>query len=147
MTPYEIIAIIFSSFALVVSIPAMILSIKNLQKMAFTIDFRPDNSDVLIITENKDKYWCDANLLLINKSDQHSTINKITVVDGAHEQEIYLSNPHGQAPFRNTSFEPNSSNAKRFSFKLSSIPDKTLKFKIYTNRKTFTKKIACKLST
>lgn len=145
----EIAAFVISIVALVFSIPSMILSIIHICKEKLNIDFKLDGDifgdDAVFLRKKGEVYFCSSTFLLANKTDQNYTLYKITVLDGEREEELIISTAYGESSFNNISLSGNESLYKLFHFQISKPKNKKLTFKIYTNRKTFTKKITYKL--
>lgn len=139
MTTYEILSIVLAGVALIVAIPAMILSLRQTLKMNFKIAFHPEGDSVVTLRKTDNGFYCNSRFEIRNKSDQDCTIIKVIVVDGiAEEQLIIANNGHYSAMFENVRFLGNSVISNMFSFEISSLPKRYLTFKVYANRKTFT---------
>lgn len=138
MTTYETLSIVLAGVALIVAIPAMILSLRQTLKMNFKIAFRPEGDSVVTLRKTDNGFYCNARFEIRNKSDQDCTIIKVTVVDKTSEEQLIIDSSHYSAMFDNVRFLGNSVISNMFSFEISSLPKRYLTFKVYTNRKTFT---------
>lgn len=146
MTVYEIIAVAFSSVALLTSIPAIFLTVRQYRNLSFKIEFKLEMSTkILLFKDDKDIFNGGMRFSVINKSDQACTINKIGLIDGDKEFELYCRWGNGSAAFINVPLPGNQILSRYFFLSLKNLPENYLTFKIYTNRKTFTKKIPYQL--
>lgn len=146
MSVYEIIAVVFSSVALLTSIPAIFLTIRQYRNLSFKIEFQLEISPkVLLFKNDEGGYKGGERISVINKSDQSCTINKIGLLDGDKEFELYCQWGNGSAAFINVPLAGNAILSRYFFLSLKNLPKNQLVFKIYTNRKTFTKKMPYQL--
>ena len=146
MSVYEIIAVVFSSVALLTSIPAIFLTVRQYRNLSFKIEFQLEISPKILLFKNDEgAYKGGVRISVINKSDQACTINKIGLIDGEKEFELYCQWGNGSAAFINIPLAGNQILSRYFYLLLKNLPEKCLTFKIYTNRKTFTKKIPYQL--
>lgn len=146
MSVYEIIAVVFSSVALLTSIPAIFLTVRQYRNLSFKIEFQLETSPKILLFKNVGGgYKGGVRISVINKSDQACTINKIGLIDGEKEFELYCQWENGSAAFINIPLAGNQILSRYFYLLLKNLPEKCLTFKIYTNRKTFTKKIPYQL--
>lgn len=146
MSVYETIAVIFSSVALITSVPAIFLTIRQFRKMSFKIEFKLEcSSKIFFKNDQENIYNSEMRFLIINKSDQTCTINRITAVDIDSEFELYTILWNGSSSFTNVPLNSNQILSRMFAFSLKNLPKNKLTFKIYTNRKIFTIKIPYQL--
>lgn len=146
MSVYEIIAVVFSSVALLTSIPAIFLTIRQYHNLSFKIEFRLEISSKILLCKDDDGFFKGAaRISIINKSDQACTINKIGLIDGEKEFELYCQWGNGSTAFINVPLAGNEILSRYFFLSLKNLPKNYLIFKIYTNRKTFTEKIPYQL--
>lgn len=146
MSAYEIIAVVLSSVAIILSVPAVVLSVRQSIKMNFKIDFRPEySSEILVSADNNNRYRATSNFVLTNKSDQQSTIRKITVCDKGKEEELIVVGANSASVFTNVPFNNNAIISRPFQFSISHLPPKYLTFLVYTNSKRFRFKIRYRL--
>lgn len=145
----EIVAFVLSIISLIFSIPSMILSIIHICKEKLNIDFKLDGDifgdDAVFLRKKGEIYCCSSMFLLTNKTDQTYTLHKIIVLDGKREEELTIPNDYGERSFNNRTLSGNEAIYQLFNFQILKPKTKKLTFKIYTNRKIFTKKITYKL--
>lgn len=147
MTAYETIAVVLSSIAIILSVPAVVLAVRQSIKMNFNIDFRPErSSEVLVCLDKCNRYRTASRFVLTNKSDQQSTIRRITVCDKETEEELIVNGGSSSSAFVNVPFNGNAIISKMFGFSISHLPKKRLIFHIYTSSKRFTFKIKYRLA-
>ena len=147
MSTYETIAVVLSSIAITLSVPAVVLSVRQSLKMNFKIIFRPENnSEVLISKDKNGNYHSVTRFSIINKSDQDNTIRKIIVLDNGKEEELIVNAGYSSSTFTNIPFQNNAIISRPLEFSISNLPHQNLTFKIYTNRKCFKFKIRYRLA-
>ena len=146
MSAYEIIAIVFSSVALVTSIPAIFLSVRQYKKLSFKIDFRLDSASKIFLKKEQSGSWVgQTRFSIINKTDQVCTIKKILLTDDPKDFELYCILVNGSSVFQNIHLDGNQIISQVFFLSIKSLPKTALTFKIVTNRKVFTKRIPYQL--
>ena len=143
MSKYDIISIVISSIALVMSVPGGILSIIDIRARFLRIDVSFERR-YCIPTEDNGTYKLNIRYNIINKTSNEFTIRKISALYDGKELEVFKETYSHCGVFENITIPANSIQELPLSLEYEKPIQKAFTLKIYTNSKTI--KLKLKLS-
>lgn len=141
MSKYDIISIVISSIALVMSVPGGILAIIDIRARVLRIGVSFERR-YCIPTEDNGTYKLNIRYNIINKTSNEFTIQKISALYDGKELEVFKETYSHSSVFENIPIPANSIQEFPLSFEYEKPIQKAFTLKIYTNSKTIKLKLA-----